>query len=129
MCALVQAIRKVGIGGSGPGLGAASNPMHIVRTNKPFIEVSQPSSDRPSSSGSQSFGQQIIEDPRTDIANDRNSQISYKYYAEENLDMQLTDSVKATEQESFYDGNVERSLSFGRRKKLTRVDLEKGGVY
>lgn len=136
MCALVQAIRKTGIVGGGPGLGAAANPMHIVRTVD-MGNKSQSTLDIPSTSlEDTSFGQsrRIVEDPTTQVDDDRPAQQGgYEYYSEDNLDGQLLSGTTAVkqqiEEEALQQRNeeIERGRSFGRRRKTVRVvDLEKG---
>lgn len=131
MCALVQAIRKTGIVGGGPGIGDAANPMHIVRTAGPSSSQ-QSISDSPSSSSLDgSFGQnrRIVEDPTTQVDDGRPPQTGYQYYGEESLDRQLsgTTAIRQDDEPLQRNEDMERGRSFGRRRKTVRVvDLEKG---
>ena len=130
MCALVQAIRMVGIVAGGPAVGEAANPMHIVRTTG--VSNSQPPPDRPSSNygGDTSFGQskRIVEDPTTQVDDDRQPQTRYEYYKGDGLDRQLsgTPTVRQNDESLQRNEDIERERSFGRRRKPTQVDLEKG---
>jgi hypothetical protein len=135
MCALVQAIRKVGIVGGGPAIGDAAKPMHIVRTIGTGSSQS-PSNRPPSSKGDTSFGQsrRIVEDPTTQVDDDRPAQSGYEYYEEYSLDRQLTGttSINQIEEEALQRNNedvVEMGKSFGRRRKQVPVDLEKGRLH
>jgi len=145
MCALVQAIRKLGIVAGGPGLGDPSNPMHIVRktSDSPAPAAASSNSDgsRPGTSGSEfdsSFGQRrrMAEDPSTHIDDDRRpalpQQQIFEYYAEDDLDRQLSGTTAARasgseELEGRERGDMERGKSFGRRRRRVEIaDLEKG---
>jgi hypothetical protein len=127
---LVQAIRKVGVAGSGPGLGDPKNPMHIVRTR-----------DRPASSGvappdqpfrgDSSFGEraQVVKDPATEIDDDRSSAAQYEYYNPDTLERRVDEAAAEAEAEERLGAPVaqfDRGKSFGRRRKRVASDLEKG---
>jgi hypothetical protein len=121
----VQAIRKVGIKAGGPGLGDASNPMHIVRTSA--MVQNQTPSEKPSSyEDDTSFDEKrrIVEDPTTQIDDDREPRSGYEYYSEESLDEQLS-GITANEGPRGY-GDIDRGKSFGRRRKRAPDDLENG---
>src|ERR1700738_2390538 len=112
MCALVQAIRKLGIVAGGPGIGEATNPMHIIRTTPDpphFNSSDYTNGSRPGTSGTtssdfdSSFGQRrrMAEDPSTRIDDDRQRQQPqqpqqqqqqhiFEYYTEDDLDRQLS---------------------------------------
>jgi hypothetical protein len=131
MCALVQAIRKVGIIGGGPGIGNAANPMHIVRTS------GVPSRQSPPDTGGDdmTFGRKrsIVEDPTTtvdddDYDDDRKLPSGYEYYNEESLESQLsgTTGLRPGEEALRREANMDRGRSFGRRRKQAPDDLEKG---
>ena len=129
MCALVQAVRKVGIVGGGPGIGAAANPMHIVRTSG--VANSQSSPDRPSTMDSDmTFGEKrrIVDDPTTELDDDRQPPLGYEYYNEETLESQLsgTTGFRPNEESLRREGDIDRGRSFGRRRKQVADDLEKG---
>lgn len=134
MCALVQAIRKVGIVGGGPGIGNAANPMHIVRTSGVPSRQSPP--DRPSSMGGDdmTFGRKrsIVEDPTTQVDDDdyddRKLPLGYEYYNEESLESQLsgTTGLRPGEEALRREVDMDRGKSFGRRRKQIPDDLEKG---
>src|ERR1700694_772020 len=96
MCALVQAIRKVGIVAGGPGVGEAKNPMYIVKT---IGEIPSSSDSRPGTSSSHKDflsdsamgGKRLVaEDPSTQVEDDRPLQQGFAYYTEEDLDKQLS---------------------------------------
>jgi hypothetical protein len=134
MCALVQAIRKIGIVGGGPGIGDAANPLHIVRTTESTAAPS--TTDRPGSSDTEvdsSFGQKsrAIEDPSTQLEDDQRLPEELSYYTEENLERHLS-NAGAQRQESVATGlrepqiDINRGRSFGRRKRQVQDDLEKG---
>jgi hypothetical protein len=131
MCALVQAIRKTGIVAGGPGIGAAANPMHIVRTSG-SESVPAPTSDRPSTDdGDTSFGQnrRIVEDPTTQVDDDKQPELVCRYYNEESLDWQLAGTTAIRLHEGEVRGNggdMEQGKSFGRRRIQSPADLEKG---
>jgi len=129
MCALVQGIRKVGIKGGGPSIGDAKNPMHIVRTTESHSGNERPTtSHRSSHEGIASFGQKIVEDPSTQVDEDRDPHLHYENYTEQNLDSQLS-AERADENHLMASHNVdvERGKSFGRRRrKPVAHDLEKG---
>jgi hypothetical protein len=128
MCALVQAIRKVGIVGSGPGLGDPKNPMHIIRTRD---------SARPASSGAAppdqpfrgdtSFGEraQVVNDPVTEIDDDRSPNAQYEHYNPDTLERRV-DEAEAEERLGAPVAQFDRGKSFGRRRKRVASDLEKG---
>src|SRR5271169_2191781 len=109
MCALVKAIRKVGIVASGPGLGDAKNPMHIVKNVE---AVGNNLEDRPSTSSSEfdvSLGQQkrVVEDPATHVEDDHRQSVDLQYYTiAETVEPQL--SARATGQD-----NVQTGESYG----------------
>lgn len=130
MCALVQAVRKVGIVGGGPGIGAAANPMYIVRTSGVSNNQSPP--DRPSSSDGDdmTFGQKrsIVEDPTTEVDDDRQPPLGYEYYSAQSLESQLsgTAGVRSGKEALRREGDIDRGRSFGRRRKQGADDLEKG---
>src|ERR1700738_839736 len=109
MCALVQAIRKLGIVAGGPGIGEATNPMHIIRTTPDpphFNSSDYTNGSRPGTSGTtssdfdSSFGQRrrMAEDPSTRIDDYRQRQQPqqqqqqhiFEYYTEDDLDRQLS---------------------------------------
>jgi hypothetical protein len=129
MCALVQAIRKVGISGSGPGLGDPKNPMHIVRTRD---------SGRPASSGiardhpfhgDASVGDraQVVTDPATEIDDDRSPTAQYEYYNPDTLERRVDEAeTEAEERLGAPVAQFDRGKSFGRRRKRVASDLEKG---
>jgi hypothetical protein len=136
MCSLVQAIRKIGIVGGGPGIGDAANPMHIIRSVESATTTSSTTA-RPSTSGSSdfdpSFGQRrrAVEDPSTRIEDDTRLPEEMTYYTEENLQRHLP--REGTEgQETAATGlqvqpaDVTRGKSFGKRKRQVQGDLEKG---
>jgi len=134
MCALIQAIRKVGITASGPGLGDPKNPMHIVRdstSSNSTLSSDKPSSRPPTSDADLSFGQQrrIVEDPSTNIDDGRQQvrqeQLAYAYYNEDELDRQ-TPTTGLNVDQRFRGEDIERGKSFGRRRKQVQGDLEKG---
>lgn len=128
MCALVQAIRKVGIKAGGPGVGDAANPMHIVRTSalaalaQKQLPIEIPSSSEDETSLSQK--RRIVEDPTTELDDDRQPQSGYEYYGEESLDEQLSE-ITANEGQRGCRA-IDRGKSFGRRRKHVPEDLEKG---
>jgi vacuolar-type H+-ATPase subunit B/Vma2 len=137
MCALVQGVRKVGIKAGGPSVGEAANPMHVIRTTE--LQTAQrrpPPSTRPSSSDdNMSFGQKIIEDPSTQVDDDRESDLHYESYSEEKekADRQMIAEAMGRRDENYLmashnvDINLERGKSFGRRRrKPIEHDLEKG---
>jgi len=138
MCALVQAIRKIGIVGGGPGIGGAANPMHIVRTVGSPPSTAGTAADRPSTSSSDfdpSFGQRkrVVEDPSTQIDDNDGQRLpaELSYYTEENLDRHLSNG--GTVRQGNGDdrlqsplADVNRGKSFGRRKRQVQRDLEKG---
>ena len=131
MCALVQAVRKVGIIGGGPGIGAAVNPMHIVRTSG--VPNIQSPPDRPLSTDDDdmTFGQKrsIVEDPTTQVDDDdRQPPLRFEYYNEEILESQSpgTTGLRSDEEALRQEGDIDRGRSFGRRRKQVPGDLEKG---
>jgi|SRR5271156_2719291 len=146
MCALVQVIRKVGIVASGPGVGDPKNPMHIVRVDSAQHSPSAtPSSERPTTSSSNSyfdssFGQKqrVGLDPATQVDEDDRTQAQMPSRFYQDLDSrQQMRSVRIVDREAEglrpagtgVDGDgveVERGASFGRRRKTTNADLEKG---
>lgn len=137
MCALVQAVRKVGIVGSGPGLGAAGNPMHIIRTQH-LAETSTTTvlSEKQTLRGDTSFAQrnQVVEDPATAIDDDRNPSTQYAYYNPDTLERRVDETereMNRTNDDGKLSGmpvaEVDRGKSFGRRRKQVPNDLEKGG--
>ena len=147
MCALVQAIRKTGIVASGPGYGDPKNPMHIVRLEStPHSTATTPGSEHPGSSSSSdfdsSFGQQqrVGLDPVTQIDEDdrTQAQMPSRFYGDLDARQQSrTVRIVGTEREAEglrpagtgvgVDGvEVGRGPSFGRRRKQTSNDLEKG---
>lgn len=129
MCALVQAVRKVGIVGGGAGIGAAANPMHIVRTSG--VPNIQSPPDRPSGmdGDDMTFGEarRIAEDPTTEMDDDR-PPVRYEYYNEETLESQLsgTTGLRPSQEALRREGVIDRGRSFGRRRKQVPDDLEKG---
>jgi len=136
MCALVQAVRKVGIVGSGPGLGAAGNPMHIIRTQHlaQTATTTVPSEQR-TLRGDTSFGKpsQVVEDPVTLIDDDRNPSTQYEYYNPDTLERRVDEmerEMNRTNDEGKSSGmpvaQVDRGKSFGMRRKQVPNDLEKG---
>ena len=138
MCALVSAVRKIGIVAGGPGLGDAANPMHIVRTTEAVHPSQTPSTDRPSTSSSEfdpSLGQKkrVVMDPATQVDDDQGLPEELTYYTEENLERHL--SVAGDMRSGVADGRnlqsppqvaVQRGKSFGRRRRQVNDDLEKG---
>jgi len=149
MCALVQAIRKVGIVAGGPGIGERKNPMHIVRvdSDSPHHTPSETPPERPTTSSSNSFfdssfgqKQRASVDPATQVEDDdrTEAQMPSRFYGD--LDGKQNRSVRIADGESeglrpagtgVDQGAVERGFSIGvgrRRKTQTslRVDLEKG---
>jgi len=133
MCALVQGVRKVGIVGSGPGLGAPANPMHIIRTQQ--ISAATSPSEQPALRADTSFGQRnlVIEDPATAIDDDRNPTTQYEYYNPDTLERRVDEmerEMNRTDDEGKLLGapvaHVDRGKSFGRRRKQVPNDLEKG---
>lgn len=135
MCALVAAIRKLGIVAAGPGLGDAANPMHILRDIPALSQRPGSSDSRPGTSSTSDFdaslGQRrrVAEDPATQVEDDRRPLAGFEYYTEENLNRQLsgTTAVRtgSEERQPQQQGGVERGVSFGRRRRVTS-DLEKG---
>ena len=136
MCALVQAIRKVGIVAAGPGYGDPTNPMHIVQATAAEVPRStdRKPTGRPDTSSSHdefvddSAGakRRVAEDPTTQV-DDRPAQTAaqqFAYYAEENLDRQMS-GTSGVSGRHLSPADVERGRSFGRRRKATG-DLEKG---
>ena len=131
MCALVQAIRKVGVVGSGPGLGAAANPMHIIRdVPKEDLQSSKDGPSSPESDTSLEQERRIAEDPSTQVDDDREPQLRYEYYEEEVLDRQLPGELshKRDNLGADRDADIQRGKSFGRRRRQVPTDLEKGQV-
>jgi hypothetical protein len=145
MCALVQAVRKLGISSGGPGLGAAVNPMHIVRDN-PVKTSSRPPS-RPGTSSSQSsdfdpsFGQQkrVIDNPLAQLGDDdSNTHWDLEDYQDsKKSEKQLSDTTdvndnggESTTKVQVVDlssnQDIRRGKSFGRRRKPVQRDLEAG---
>jgi hypothetical protein len=130
MCALVQAVRKLGIVPAGPGLGEAVNPMHIVRDSA----SSRDSSSRPGTASSGGFddslgqSRRVVEDPTTQVDDDRQPQLGFEYYREESLERQLSGTAAVRRDDGVRrDGDtIERGRSFGRRRKQVPGDLEKG---
>ena len=137
MCALIQAIRKVGIVAGGPGLGDAKNPMHIVRDSPVAAKApTEKHPTRPSTADADtSLGQNryVVEDPSTNIDDGRRQlrqeQLAYTYYGEDQLDRQVSGTF-AAEGLRVDDGvggdDISRGKSFGRRRKQVQADLEKG---
>lgn len=138
MCALVSAVRKIGIVAGGPGLGDPANPMHIVRTTEAAHASQTPSTDRPSTSASDfdpSLGQKkrVVMDPATQVEDDQRLPEELTYYTEENLERHL--SIAGDIRSGVADGrniqspqqaDVQRGKSFGRRRRQVHDDLEKG---
>lgn len=117
--------------GGGPGIGAAANPMYIVRTSSVSNNQSPP--DRPSSTDGDymTFGEtrSIVEDPTTEVDDDdRQPPLGYEYYNAETLESQLsgTTGVRSGKEALRREGDIDRGRSFGRRRKQDPVDLEKG---
>jgi hypothetical protein len=151
MCALVQAIRKLGIVAGGPGIGDAANPMHIIRTitdptNPTISSSSDNNTSRPGTSDTttsefdSSLGQRrrMAEDPTTHIDDERDSlsqqqQQILEYYTEDDLDRQLSGMTttaaaaagRASGTEEWegqrQQGDMERGKSFGRRRRHVQI--------
>ena len=130
MCALVQAIRKVGILSGGPGIGEAANHMHIVRTTGMPNVQSPPHGPSSMDGDDMTFGQKrrIVEDPTTQVDDDRQPPMGYEYYNAETLESQLsgTTGLRPHEDVLRQEGDIGRGSSFGRRRKQVPHDLEKG---
>lgn len=149
MCALVQAIRKLGIVAGGPGIGDAANPMHIIRTvgDQPAASSGSNNDSRPNTSGTaasefdSSFGQRrrMAEDPSTHIDDDRQptqQQQIFEYYRGNDLDRLLSgttatgSALRGSEERGEaqkQQADIERGKSFGRRRRHNQIgDLEKG---
>jgi hypothetical protein len=133
MCALVAAIRKLGIVAGGPGLGDVKNPMHILRDSvaaRPGTSGSRPGTSS-SSDFDSSLGQRrrVAEDPATQVEDDRRPLVGFGYYTEENLNRHLSGTAAvrtaSEERQQQQQGGMERGGSFGRRRRVTS-DLEKG---
>lgn len=124
MCALVQAIRKCGIVASAPGIGNVANPMYIVRTSSSEIAHSSPSD----TDDVTLFGQsrRIVEDPTTQVDDDRQPQSGFGYYNAAALDRQEAGATGSDEDDVRREAGIDRGTSFGRRRKQVQVDLEKG---
>jgi small-conductance mechanosensitive channel len=121
MCALVKAIRKVGISASGPGLGDAKNPMHVVKTIAGKATKKRPSSSSSESDAHASLGRKksIAADPATHLDDDHLLSRDLQYYTTaQHAESQLSPSSSGHESES--------DKILGRRRKQVGTDLEKG---
>jgi hypothetical protein len=138
MCALVQAIRKLGIVAGGPGLGDPKNPMYIVRESPADISLSTSSSSRPGTSSShkdfidESREKRLVaEDPSTQVDDDLPTKEGYTYYPEERLGRQSAGTTEVrgreeSQERGVQQSDIDRGRSFGRRRKKVQIDLEKG---
>jgi hypothetical protein len=135
MCALIQAVRKVGIVGGGPGVGEAKNPMYVIKT---IGELPSSDDSRPNTSsshkefvnnGAMGGKRRMAEDPATQVDDDRPSQQGFTYYAEEDLNKQLSGTTeekeRVSEERVMRDTDIDRGKSLGKRRKQVQ-DLEKG---
>jgi hypothetical protein len=137
MCALVQAIRKVGIAAGGPGLGDPKNPMYIIKESHGNFPHPGSSDSRPDTSSShkdfvdESEAKRLVaEDPSTQVDDDRPMKEGYSYYPEERLERQLAGTTETRRPEGqdplVQRSDLDRGRSFGRRRKKVQIDLEKG---